>query len=132
MLGLPSAVWTGGQWVDEHGVEHPGAGPQSIRRCPRRVGIVSTGLITRGSEAVTWLANMRFECVILDEAHRARRRNLDAKRAFAPAQPNNLLKFVRKISPRTKSLLLATATPVQQYGAPNCGSCSEPTRRRRV
>ena len=115
LLGLPSAVWTGGQWVDEHGVEHPGAGPESIRRCPRRVGIVSTGLITRGSDAVTWLANMRFECVILDEAHRARRRNLDAKRAFAPAQPNNLLKFVREISPRTKSLLLATATPVQLH-----------------
>ena len=115
LLGLPSAVWTGGQWVDEHGVEHPGAGPESIRRCPRRVGIVSTGLISRGSEAVTWLANMRFECVILDEAHRARRRNLDAKRAFAPAQPNNLLKFVREISPRTKSLLLATATPVQLH-----------------
>ena len=115
LLGLPSAVWSGGQWVNEHGVEHPGAGPESIRRCPRRVGIVSTGLITRGSEAATWLANMRFECVILDEAHRARRRNLDAKRAFAPAQPNNLLKFLREISPRTKSLLLATATPVQLH-----------------
>ena len=115
LLGLPSAVWTGRQWVDEHGVEHPGAGPESIRRCPRRVGIVSTGLITRSSEAVTWLANMRFECVILDEAHRARRRNLNAKRAFAPAQPNKLLEFLREISPRTKSLLLATATPVQLH-----------------
>ena len=115
LLGMPSAVWTGRQWVDERGVEHPGAGPESIRRCPRRVGIVSTGLITRGSEAVTWLANMRFECVILDEAHRARRRNLDAKRAFAPAQPNNLLRFLQEISPRTRSLLLATATPVQLH-----------------
>ena len=115
LLGLPSAVWTGRQWVDEHGIEHPGTGPESIRRCPRRVGIVSTGLITRGSETVTWLANMRFECVILDEAHRARRRNLDAKRAFGAAQPNNLLKFIREISPRTKSLLLATATPVQLH-----------------
>ena len=115
LLGLPSAVWTGRQWVDEQGIEHPGAGPASIRRCPRRVGIVSTGLITRGSEAVTWLANMHFDCVILDEAHRARRRNLDTKRAFAPAQPNNLLKFIQEISPRTKSLLLATATPVQLH-----------------
>ena len=88
LLGLPSAIWTGGQWVDERGVEHPAAGPESIRRCPRRVGIVSTGLIVSGSETATWLSNMRFECVILDEAHRARRRNLDAGRAFAPAQPN--------------------------------------------
>ena len=115
LLGMPSAVWTGRQWVDERGVEHPGTGPESIRRCPRRVGIVSAGLITRGSEAVRWLANMRFECVILDEAHRARRRNLDAKRAFAPAQPNNLLRFLQEISPRTRSLLLATATPVQLH-----------------
>ena len=115
LLGLPSAVWTGRLWVDEQGIEHPGAGPEAIRKCPRRVGIVSTGLITRGSEAVRWLVNLSFECVILDEAHRARRRNLDAKKAFAAAQPNNLLKFLQEVSPRTKSLLLATATPVQLH-----------------
>ena len=113
LLGLPSAVWDGSQWVDERGVEHPGVGDEAIRRCPRRVGIVSTGLISRGSEVVEWLANMRFECVILDEAHRARRR-------FQPGQPgrgkpNNLLQFMRRISTRTKSLLLATATPVQLH-----------------
>ena len=115
LLGLPSAVWTGRLWVDEQGIEHPGAGPESIRHCPRRVGIVSTGLITQGSEAVRWLANLSFECVILDEAHRARRKNLDAKGVFAEAQPNNLLKFIQEVSPRTKSLLLATATPVQLH-----------------
>ena len=113
LLGLPSAVWDGRLWVDERGVEHPGASDESVRRCPRRVGIVSTGLITRGSGVVDWLANMRFECVILDEAHRARRR-------FQPGQPgrgrpNNLLRFLQRISSRTKSLLLATATPVQLH-----------------
>ena len=116
LLGLPSALWNGRGWVDEHGIEHPGAGAESIRRCPRRVGIVSTGLVTGNAEAAKWLAEMRFECVILDEAHRARRRNLSSgRRAFAPARPNNLLKFLREISPRTKSLLLATATPVQLH-----------------
>ena len=116
LLGLPSAVWNGRGWVDEHGIEHPGAGAESIRRCPRRVGIVSTGLVTGNAEAAKWLVEMRFECVILDEAHRARRRNLSSgHRAFAPARPNNLLKFLRAISPRTKSLLLATATPVQLH-----------------
>ena len=115
LLQIPSALWDGRQWVDERGIEHPGNGAESIRRCPRRIGIVSTGLITSGSEAGTWLANMRFECVILDEAHRARRRNLSANRAFAPAQPNNLLKFIQEISPRTRNLLLATATPVQLH-----------------
>ena len=114
LLGLPSAVWDGQQWVDERGVEHPGAGAEAIRRCPRRVGIVSTGLITRGSEAAGLLAHMRFECVILDEAHRARRRSRGAD-AFGPAVPNNLLRFLWQVSPRTKSLLLATATPVQLH-----------------
>ena len=121
LLGLPSAVWDGGRWVDERGVEHPGAGTESIRRCPRRVGIVSTGLVTAATDAAARLAEMRFECVIVDEAHRARRKNLSAgPRAFAPAQPNNLLKFIREISPRTKSLLLATATPVQLHPVEAC------------
>ena len=115
LLGLPSAVWTGRGWVDEHGVEHPGAGAESIRRCPRRVGIVSTGLVTGNAEAAARLAEMRFECVVLDEAHRARRRNLSGRGVFGAAQPNNLLKFLREVSPRTKSLLLATATPVQLH-----------------
>ena len=115
LLGLPSAVWDGRQWVDERGVEHPGTGAESIRRCPRRIGIVSTGLVTRGSEAAELLEHMRFECVILDEAHRARRRSRGPDAAFGPAAPNNLLRFLWKISSRTKSLLLATATPVQLH-----------------
>ena len=114
LLGLPSALWDGHQWVDEHGVEHPGTGDESVRRCPRRVGIVSTGLITHGSAVADWLADMRFECVILDEAHRARRQRYRPGQAGS-AQPNNLLRFVRRISKRTKSLLLATATPVQLH-----------------
>ena len=73
-------------------------------------------MIIGNTEAAARLAEMRYECVILDEAHRARRRNLSpGSRAFATAQPNNLLKFLREISPRTKSLLLATATPVQLH-----------------
>ena len=115
LLGLPSAIWDGRQWVDEQGVEHPGTGNESIRRCPRRVGIVSTGLITRGGDAVDLLVNMRFECVILDEAHRARRRNFRLNQSSASAMPNNLLHFLQRISPRAKSLLLATATPVQLH-----------------
>ena len=98
LLGLPSAVCDGRQWVDERGVEHPGSGPESIRRCPRRVGIVSTGLITRGSKAAELLAHMQFECVILDEAHRARRRSRGPDAVFGPADPNNLLRFLWEIS----------------------------------
>ena len=115
LLDMPSAVWDGRQWVDEHGIEHPSAGPEGIRRCPRRVGIVSTGLVMHRSEVAEFLAHMRFECVILDEAHRARRRNLAPGREFEAAEPNNLLRFIREVSPRTKSMLLATATPVQLH-----------------
>ena len=67
------------------------------------------------SEGVDELMNMRFECVILDEAHRARRRNSGSEIVFGPAEPNNLLEFLRTISLRTRSLLLATATPVQLH-----------------
>ena len=115
MLGLPSAVWGDGHWVDERGIVHPSVDATAIRQCPRRVGIVSTGLITSGSGAVDFLAALRFECVILDEAHRARRRTRSTSQWLASAGGNNLLEFLRRISPRTKSLLLATATPVQLH-----------------
>jgi hypothetical protein len=121
LLDMPSAVWDGRNWVDENAIEHPSTGPESIRECPRRVGIVSTGLIIAGSEIRDWLVNGRYECVVLDEAHRARRRNLPPSPlvgegwggGYDPAEPNNLLRFLWDISPHTRSLLLATATPVQ-------------------
>ena len=113
LLDMPSAVWNGSNWVDENQIEYPSVGPESIRECPRRVGIVSTGLIIAGSEIKDWLVNANYECVILDEAHRARRRNLSRGKEYEPPVPNNLLRFLWEISPRTRSLLLATATPVQ-------------------
>src|SRR5207244_3007140 len=54
-----------------------------------------------------------FDCVILDEAHRARRKNLGQGRDGEGPNPNNLLRFMYKIAERTRSVLLATATPVQ-------------------
>jgi superfamily II DNA or RNA helicase len=115
MLDMPSAVWTGKAWVDENGIEHPVAGAQGLRKCPRRTGIVSQGLVTRGSEAVEHLRDMRFECVVIDEAHRIRRRNLGPNKEGESPDPNNLMQFLSEISTRTRSMLLATATPVQLY-----------------
>ena len=65
-------------------------------------------------------ANRRYTCVILDEAHRARRRKVPKVDAGADeidekAEPNNLMAFLREIGPKTKSMLLATATPVQLH-----------------
>lgn len=113
LLDMPSAVWNGRQWVDERGIDYPAIGPEAIRKCPRRVGIVSGGLISRGSEAAKYLLSLQYDCVILDEAHRARRRNLGEKRDGEPPDPNHLLAFMHRLAERTRSLLLATATPVQ-------------------
>ncbi|NDD31739.1 MAG: helicase SNF2, partial [Proteobacteria bacterium] len=113
LLRLPSARWTPQGWIDEHGHLHPARGPESVARCPRRVGLVSQGLITSRSPVVEHLLSMRYECVVVDEAHRARRRNLAPNRQHERPDPNNLMKFVYEVGARTKSLLLATATPVQ-------------------
>jgi hypothetical protein len=113
LLAMPAAVWTGTQWVDEHGIEHPAAGPAGIKTCPRRVGLVSQGLITSKSDVVEYLTQLSYECVIVDEVHRARRKNLGPHHQGEKPDPNNLLAFLHEIAARTKTLLLATATPVQ-------------------
>jgi hypothetical protein len=115
LLDLPSAVWTGKQWVDDNGIEYPAAGPEGIKKCPRRVGLVSQGLITSKSEAAEYLKQLKYECVIVDEAHRMRRKNLGPQRQGGKPDPNNLLAFLYDLAACTKSLLLATATPVQLY-----------------
>jgi len=115
LLDMPSAVWNGKEWVDENGIKYPANGDDAIKKCPRRVGIISQGLITANSEQVRHLLNMEYECVIVDEAHRARRRNLGPGKENEKADPNNLMRFLMEISKRTKSMLLATATPVQLH-----------------
>ncbi|HOA84301.1 MAG TPA: helicase-related protein, partial [Thermodesulfovibrio thiophilus] len=115
LLDMPSAVWNGKEWVDENGIKYPAVGDDAIKKCPRRVGIISQGLITANSQQVQHLLNMEYECVIVDEAHRARRRNLGPGKEDEKADPNNLMRFLMEISKRTKSMLLATATPVQLY-----------------
>jgi hypothetical protein len=58
--------------------------------------------------------------VIVDESHRARRRKVpkvDAKAEEIDEKPdpNKLMAFLQLIGPKTKSMLLATATPVQLH-----------------
>ena len=113
LLDLPSALWNGKQWLDEQGIVWPSIGPESILKCPRRIGIISQGLITSGSSIKEHLLSAQYECVIVDEAHRSRRKNLGEGCLEEKAIPNNLMKFLLQISTRTKSMLLATATPVQ-------------------
>jgi superfamily II DNA or RNA helicase len=115
LLDMPSAVWIGKKWIDENGIEYCSTRPDGIQHCPRRVGIVSYGLVISESPIVAYLEQMTYECVIVDEAHKARRKNLGEGQEDKQAVPNNLLAFLYKISKQTKSMLLATATPVQVY-----------------
>ena len=113
MLAFPIARWDGRRWIDEQGVQYPAAGPSGIKKCPRRAGIVSAGLITANSQAAGILRDMSWDCVILDEAHKARRKNLKPEQRGDPADSNNLLEFMRTVAANSRSVVLATATPVQ-------------------
>ena len=115
LLQLPSAIWLGNGWRDERGFFYQAEGAKSILRCPRRVGIISQGLVTRRTEARQFLLSQDYECVVLDEAHRARRRNANKDADKHKAEANFLLEFIQQISLKTHSLLLATATPVQTH-----------------
>jgi hypothetical protein len=121
LLQLPSARWNGKCWVDENNIEYPADDARSLGKCPRRIGLVSQGMVVRGkTEVIQSLLSRTYTCVIVDEAHRARRRTLPKVDASAdeidtPAEPNKLMEFLRRIGPRTKSMLLATATPVQLH-----------------
>lgn len=113
LLDMPSAVWTGNGWQDENDYFYQADSARSIVKCPRRVGVVSQGLVARRTEAANYLLQKEYECVILDECHRARRRNPGKNPDKHRADQNYLLRFLNEITYKTKSMLLATATPVQ-------------------
>ncbi|MDY6793592.1 MAG: phospholipase D-like domain-containing anti-phage protein [Thermodesulfobacteriota bacterium] len=115
LLHLPSAIWTGRHWVDENQIKYPDSDPiRAIKNCPRLFGIISQGLITHENEAVQKLLDIQFECVIVDEAHRCRRSNLK-KDSYEKPDPNNLMKYLLKLSSRCNNMILGTATPMQLY-----------------
>lgn len=74
--------------------------------------IISTGLLVHGSEP-RFLADMgTTDIVLLDEAHKARRRSPD--QTSREARYNNLYRAIERfLLPQSESLLLATATPMQ-------------------
>jgi superfamily II DNA or RNA helicase len=111
-LGIPSAVWLSNRkvWSDPKGHIIKTRGAKDITNCPFRIAIVSTGLISQDSEERQYLLDRKYGTVILDEAHKARRRGgLGAKKG----EPNNLLDFMLRVGLRTRNLLLGTATPIQ-------------------
>lgn len=111
-LGIPSAVWSSTKkvWIDPKGHVIKTRGAEDIARCPFRIAIVSTGLIFHDSDERQHLLERKYGTVVLDEAHKARRRGGQGEKK---QQPNNLLDFMVKIGSRTRNLLLGTATPIQ-------------------
>jgi SNF2 family DNA or RNA helicase len=118
-LGIPSAIWSSQKkvWLGTEGqLLSPRGDIKSIRQCPYKIAIVSTGLIIHQREKTCFvkeaemLLKNRFGTIILDEAHKARiRGGLGA----SATEPNNLLAFMQQIAKKTQHLILGTATPIQ-------------------
>lgn len=118
-LGIPTAVWSSQNkvWMGVEGqILSPRGDACSIRKCPYKIAIISTGLIMHQRENSDFvkeagmLLKNQFGTVILDEAHKARARGGVGDKAL---EPNNLLAFMQKIGKRTRHLILGTATPIQ-------------------
>jgi superfamily II DNA or RNA helicase len=105
MLAVPSARWVDGRWMTEDGAVWPSASDA----CPRRIGIFPTSLVTAESETAQILLSRRYACVVLDEAHRARRHHSRG----IQGEPNRLLRFMLQLAARAETVLLGTGTPVQ-------------------
>lgn len=115
-LGIPSCVWVSNkkEWVDPEGRSIPGKGPEDITCCPYQVAIVSTGLIFQSGRAkepeILLQKRGGYGAVVLDEAHKARKRGGLGQRE---SEPNNLLRFMLEIAKKATHVLLGTATPIQ-------------------
>ena len=127
-LAIPSARWEGGGWVTERDEFHP-ALPGKLSNCPRKIGIVSTSVVTsaplsaRNNTLVEQLLEKRFACVIWDEAHKIRRGNLAANNVYSSPDKKLLYKFAEQLACRAKTVLLATATRSNCIPS-SCGTCS--------
>lgn len=110
-LGVPTALWVSNKkvWQDPYGHQIRTRGPEDIAKCPYKIGIVSTGLITQNTKEVEYLKRVHFGTVILDEAHKARKSRALGK----DPKPGNLLRFMMDIAANSKNIILGTATPIQ-------------------
>ncbi|MFM7293098.1 MAG: SNF2-related protein, partial [Planctomycetia bacterium] len=71
--------------------------------------LASSHLVRRQDRAAELLAAADWDLIILDEAHHARRSSPQTREDT----PNNLLRLMRELKEKTKSLILLTATPMQ-------------------
>lgn len=102
-LAVPSARWDAGGWMTERDEFHP-ALPGTVTNCPRKIGIVSTSIVTsaprseRNRVMVEQLLKKRFSCVIWDEAHKIRRGNLSSNNVYSAPEKKLLYKFAERLA----------------------------------
>ena len=119
-LAAPSALWTGRGWLTEREEFHP-ASDDSVTNCPRKIAIIPTSVVLSASRSVfngrlaEDLLKKRFSCVLWDEAHKIRRANVREPQVWQPPQKNLLYEWSLKLAARTRTMILATATPVQLH-----------------
>lgn len=111
-LGIPVGRWSSFHkaWIDPQGHIVSPKGPEEIARCPFRIGVVSTGLLSQPTREREILENLQFETVVLDESHKARERQGLGKGA---GEANVLLQYARRFAQQADNVLLGTATPMQ-------------------
>lgn len=114
LFAVPAAMWDGKRWVLEDGKLAPDS--YTLARWPRMIGIVSTGLLTPDNENAKQLLQKHYSLVVVDEAHKTgadyEKEEVGA-RTLAYQWLENLMGSRHRGKPVVKSLVLATATPMQ-------------------
>ena len=119
-LAAPSALWTGRGWLTERDEFHPST-ENNVLNCPRKIAIVPTSIVLSASRSkfngklTEDLLKQRFSCVLWDEAHKIRRENLSEPKVWQAPQKNLLYEWGMRLAARTRTMILATATPVQLH-----------------
>ena len=117
-IGINSYIYDKNKWIDSNGNVF-GNKFSDFKSLDLKFIIISEGLIRSGSNIVHELLNYSYSLVILDEAHKCRRKNTVYRNSKGVAteltktKMNNLCRFLFDISTQTKSMILATATPIQ-------------------
>lgn len=74
--------------------------------------LVSSHLVRRRARVTQLLEAADWDLVVLDEAHHARRKGAGG---LGEEGPNRLLQLMQRLVPKTKGLVLLTATPMQVH-----------------
>ena len=97
--------------IDTHGCYHRDGRTEPVATPPWDVPLAIAGHQWLVRNAEQFLATCgEYDIIVVDEAHRARFRDVDIEQR---RQPNQYLRLLRQLSRQTKELLLLTATPMQ-------------------